>query len=459
MSDYIAEPFRIKMVEPLRMTTREEREAAIKKANYNMFSLAGKDVYIDLLTDSGTNAMSDAQWAGMMRGDESYAGSSSFYKLRDAVQDIFGHRFGQPVHQGRAAEKVLFPCLLSEGQYSVSNMHFDTTRGHVGLCKATPIDLVTKEAHDTEADYPFKGNMDVARLESFIKEKGAKNIGMITMTITNNTAGGQPVSLANMREVAKIARQYEIVLNIDAARFAENAMFIKEREEGCEQRSIQDITREMFSYADCFTMSAKKDGIVNIGGLIGIKDDPDLFTKVQSMTVPMEGFVTYGGLAGRDLEAIAIGLYESLDEDYLAYRLGQIRYLGDKLLAGGIPIQYPTGGHAVFVDAKKLLPHIPYYEFPGQALVIEAYLEGGIRGCDIGSFMLDLDPETGEQPEAEIEFARFCIPRRVYTQAHLDHIAKTLIAIKDKADSLKGYRIVWQPKVLRHFTSKLEPLE
>ncbi|HHU07054.1 MAG TPA: tryptophanase [Clostridiaceae bacterium] len=459
MSDYIAEPFRIKMVEPLRMTTREEREAAIEKANYNMFALPGKDVYIDLLTDSGTNAMSDAQWAGMMIGDESYAGSSSYYKLRDAVQDIFGYRYGQPVHQGRAAEKVLFPCLLKEGQYSVSNTHFDTTRGHVGLCKATPIDLVTKEALDTEKDYPFKGNMDVDKLENFIREKGADNIGVIIMTITNNSAGGQPVSLANMRQVAAVARQYDIVLNIDAARFAENAMFIKQREKDCEDRSIQDITREMFSYADCFTMSGKKDGIVNIGGLIGVKEDEDLFTKVQSMTVPLEGFVTYGGLAGRDLEALSIGLYEALDEDYLEYRLGQIRYLGDILRKGGIPIQYPTGGHAIFVDARKVLPHIPFYEFPGQALVIETYLEGGVRGCDIGSYMLDPDPETGEQPEAEMEFARFCIPRRVYTQAHLDHIARTLIAIKDKADSLKGYRIVWQPKVLRHFTAKLQPLE
>ncbi len=458
MSSYIAEPFRIKMVEPLSITTRAQREEAIKLANYNLFSLPSKDVYIDLLTDSGTNAMSDMQWAGVMVADESYAGASSYYKLRDTVRDIFQYRYMQPVHQGRAAEKILYPCLLKAGQYSVSNMHFDTTRGHVGLCKAKPVDLVVPEAHDTETVYPFKGNMDVERLENFIREKGAENIGVIVMTITNNTAGGQPVSMANMREVAAVAKKYQIVLNIDAARFAENAMFIKERESGYADRSIIDITREMFSYADCFTMSAKKDGIVNMGGIIGVKEDQELFTKVQALTVPFEGFVTYGGLAGRDLEALALGLYEALDENYLKYRLGQIRYLGDKLRAGGVPIQYPTGGHAVFVDARKVLPHIPYYEFPGQALVIEAYLEGGIRGCDIGSYMLDPDPETGKQLQAEMELARFCIPRRVYTQAHLDHIADTLISVKDKAETLKGYRIVWQPEVLRHFTAQLEPV-
>ncbi len=459
MSNYIAEPFRIKMVERLNKSSRAERAEAIKKANYNMFALPSKAVYIDLLTDSGTNAMSDDQWAGMMIGDESYAGADSYFKLRDTVRDIFACRYVQPVHQGRAAEKILYPCLLKEGQYSVANTHFDTTRGHINLCKAKPVDLVDETAHETETVHPFKGNMDCERLRKFIVDKGAENIGVIVMTITNNSAGGQPVSMANMREVSEIAGEYGIVLTIDGARFAENAMFIKEREEGYAEHSILDITREMFGYADCFTMSAKKDGIVNMGGLIGVRDDQDLFTKIQALTVPYEGFLTYGGLAGRDLEALAIGLYEAIDEDYLAYRLGQIRYLGDKLRAGGVPIQYPTGGHAVFVDARKILPQIAYYQFPGQALVIEAYLEGGIRGCDIGSFMLDLDPETGEQLEAELEFARFCIPRRVYTQAHLDHIAKTLITVSEKAHSLKGYRIVWQTQVLRHFTARLEPLE
>ena len=435
MSNYITEPFRIKMVEPLRVTTREQRESAIKNANYNMFALPSKEVYIDLLTDSGTNAMSDTQWAGIMVGDESYAGASSYYKLRDAIRDIFGYRYMQPVHQGRAAEKILYPCLLKAGQYSVSNMHFDTTRGHVGLCKAKPVDLVVAEARDTEANYPFKGNMDVEKLEKFIIEKGAENIGVIVMTITNNSAGGQPVSMQNLRETFALAKQYGIVLNIDAARFAENAMFIKEREEGYADHSIVEITREMFSYADSFTMSAKKDGIVNMGGIIGIKEDSDLFTKVQALTVPYEGFVTYCGLAGRDMEALAIGPYEALEEDYLAHRLGQIRYLGDKLREGGVPIQYPTGGHAVFVDAKRVLPHIPYYEYPGQALVIEAYLEGGIRGCDIGSYMLDPDPETGKQMEAEMEFARFCIPRRfipsptsIISPIHLFQLKKMPIA-------------------------------
>lgn len=457
MAKYIAEPFKIKMIEPMKMTTREEREQYLKEANYNLFSLKSDYVYIDCLTDSGTGAMSDSQWAGIMKGDESYAGARSYYKLMDAVKDIFGYNYAQPVHQGRAAEKVLFPCLLKEGQYSLSNMHFDTTRGHVTLCKAIPKDIVVKEATDTENFAPFKGNMDVERMEAFINEVGCDKVGVIIMTITNNSAGGQPVSMENIKETSVIAKKYKIPFVIDAARFAENAYFIKTREVGYEDKSIKDITREAFSYADAFTMSAKKDAIVNMGGLIGIKDNENLYNAVKGFTVPFEGFVTYGGLSGRDLEALAIGLYEGIDYDFLRYRIGQVQYLGELLKEGGVPFQYPTGGHAVFIDAKKLLPHIPYYEFPAQALACELYLEAGIRGCDIGSYMLD--PVDGVQPESEMEFTRLCIPRRVYTKAHLDIIAEALINIKENASKIKGYEIVWQPEVLRHFTAKLKPIE
>lgn len=457
MAKYIAEPFKIKMIEPIKMTTREEREQYLKEANYNLFSLKSDYVYIDCLTDSGTGSMSDSQWAGIMKGDESYAGARSYYKLIDAVKDIFGYEYAQPVHQGRAAEKVLFPCLLKEGQYSISNMHFDTTRGHVTLCKAIPKDIVVKEATDTENFAPFKGNMDVERMEAFINEVGCNKVGVIIMTITNNSAGGQPVSMENIKETSRIAKKYGIPFVIDAARFAENAYFIKTRESGYEDKSIKDITRETFSYADAFTMSAKKDAIVNMGGLIGIKDNEAMYNAVKGFTVPFEGFVTYGGLAGRDLEALAIGLYEGIDYDFLRYRIGQVQYLGELLKEGEVPFQYPTGGHAIFIDAKKLLPHIPYYQFPAQALACELYLEAGIRGCDIGSYMLD--PVDGVQPESEMEFTRLCIPRRVYTKAHLDLIAEALINIKENSSKIKGYEIVWQPQVLRHFTAKLKPIE
>ncbi len=456
MPKYIAEPFKIKMVEPIKMTTREQRQRYLAEGDYNLFSLKSDYVYIDCLTDSGTGAMSDAQWAGIMTGDESYAGSRSYYRLLDAVRDIFGYRYAQPVHQGRAAEKVLLPCYLKEGQYSISNMHFDTTRGHVGLCKAVPMDIVVAEAKDTVNYHPFKGNMDIERAEAFINQVGPDKIGVIIMTITNNTAGGQPVSMENIKAASQLAKKYKIPYMIDAARYAENAYFIKKREPGYADKSIIEITREAFSYADAFAMSAKKDAIVNMGGLIGIKDDEQLFTQVKAYTVPYEGFVTYGGLAGRDLEGLAIGLYEGIDCDFLEYRIGQVEYLGELLREYGIPLQYPTGGHAVFIDAKKLLPHIPYYQFPAQALACELYLEAGIRGCDIGSYMLD--EEDGVQPEAEMEFTRLCIPRRVYTRSHLDVIAQALKNIKERADQIKGYEILWQPKVLRHFTAKLRPL-
>lgn len=447
------------MVETIKMLSREEREEKIAEAKYNMFSLKGEDVYIDLLTDSGTNAMSQEQWAGVMRGDEAYAGASSYFKLVEAAQDIFKYKYIQPVHQGRAAEKVLFGLLLSKGKYSISNMHFDTTRAHVEIAGARAIDCVVAEAADPALRVPFKGNMDVVKLESLINKHGADNIGLVIMTITNNSAGGQPVSVQNIRETSEICKKYNIKLCIDAARYAENAYFIKQREPGYENKSIKEIIREIFGYADMFTMSAKKDTIVNMGGLLGIKEDEELFQLCKGRTISFEGFVTYGGLSGRDLEALSIGLYEGIDENYLRYRIGQMEYLAGRLDEAGIAYQSPVGGHGVFVDAKAMFPHIPYNEFPGQALAIELYKEAGIRTCDIGSYMLGNDPDTGEQLHADFEFTRLAIPRRVYTQAHIDIMADALIAIKERANTVKGYRITWEPPILRHFQASLEPVK
>ncbi|AUN13514.1 tryptophanase [[Clostridium] sordellii] len=456
---YVAEPFKIKMVEPIKMTTKEEREVKIANANYNLFSLKADDVYIDLLTDSGTGAMSSKQWAAVMLGDESYSGASSYFKLVDAAKDIFGYKYIQPVHQGRAAEKVLIPLFAETGKYAISNMHFDTTRAHVELTGAKAIDCVVPEALDTVKYAPFKGNMDVARMENLINEFGPENVGVIIMTVTNNTAGGQPVSMKNMRETYKVAKKYNIPVLIDAARYAENAYFIKTREVGYEDKTIKEIVREMFSYGDMMTMSSKKDAIVNMGGLIGIKDDEELYDNIKARTISFEGFVSYGGLAGRDLEALAVGLYEGIDYDYLRYRIGQMEYIANRLDEAEIAYQSPVGGHAIFIDAKKLLPHIPYYQFPAQALAIELYKEAGIRSCDIGSYMLDNDPVTGEQRQSELELTRLAVPRRVYTQAHLDVIVDALISIKERASEINGYEITWQPKVLRHFTSKLKPVK
>ncbi|MGI6383368.1 MAG: tryptophanase [Tissierellaceae bacterium] len=456
---YVAEPFRIKMVESIKMLTREERIEKIKEAKYNLFNLKGEDVYIDLLTDSGTNAMSDKQWSGMMVGDEAYAGGRSYFKLVEAGQDIFGYKYIQPVHQGRAAEKVLFPLLLGKGKYAISNMFFDTTRAHVELSGARAIDCVVEEAKDPTIRAPFKGNMDVEKLEKLINELGPENVGLVVMTITNNSAGGQPVSVQNMRDVSAVCKKYGIPLDIDAARYAENAFFVKQREEEFKDASIKEIVKEMFSYADYFTMSAKKDTIVNMGGIIGIKEDDELYQKIKGNTISFEGFTSYGGLSGRDLEALAVGLYEGIDEDFLRYRIGQMEYLAAKLDDAGIAYQSPVGGHGVFVDAKAMFPHIPYNEFPGQALAVELYIEAGIRTCDIGSYMLGNDPDTGEQLKADFEFTRLAIPRRVYTQAHFDIMADALIAIKERASQVKGYRITWEPPVLRHFQAHLEPIE
>ncbi|MGI5892679.1 MAG: tryptophanase [Bacillota bacterium] len=458
---YIAEPFRIKMVEPIKMLTREEREAKIKAAHYNVFNLAGEDCYIDLLTDSGTNAMSDQMWAGILRGDEAYAGSRSYYKLVDACKDIFNYGYIQPVHQGRAAEKVLFGTFLKPGKYAISNMFFDTTRAHVELTGARAIDCVVEEAKNPSVRAPFKGNMDVKRLEELINELGPENVGLVVMTITNNSAGGQPVSVANMRATAAVCKKYNIPLDIDAARYTENAYFVKQREEEFKNSSIIEIVRAFFDCADMFTMSAKKDTLVNIGGIIGVKDpENDIILGIKANTISFEGFTSYGGLAGRDLEALAIGLYEGLNEDFLRYRIGQMEYIASRLDEAGIAYQAPVGGHGIFIDAKQIFPNMPYYEFPGQVLTIELYKEAGIRACDIGSYMLGNDPDTLEQLEATFEFTRLAVPRRVYTQAHLDIVVDALIEIKKRAHTIKhGYKITWEPPILRHFQAHLVPIE
>lgn len=455
---YVMEPFRIKMVEPIKPTTREYRLECLKNANYNMFSLHSEDVYIDMQTDSGTGANSSAQYAAMMTADESYGGARGYYQVKAAVQDIFGYQYAQPVHQGRAAEKILFPILLGPGKVAIANHFFDTTNGHVVSTGARAINLVCEESKHADIPAPFKGNIDLEALDATIQEKGAENVGMILMTITNNSVGGQPVSMANIRETSKIAKKYGIPFIIDAARYAENAYFIKTREEGYADKSIKEIIKECFSYADAFTMSAKKDPIASMGGIIGVREDADLIKKVELRTIPNEGFLTYGGMSGRDIAAMAVGMYEGIDENFLAYRVGQTQYLGEKLHDMGIPFQYPVGGNAIYLDSAAIMKHIPWYEFPAQALSAALYLEGGIRGGDIGSLSLDRDPDTHEQVRADIEFCRLCLFRRVYTQAHLDYVADVIKYVADHAEDYSGYKITEETPLLRHFTCKLEPL-
>ena len=461
MAVFLAEPYKIKVVEPIKVTTREYREQAIKEAGYNMFRLKSEDVYVDTLTDSGTNAMSAEQWSALMHGDEAYAGAASYYRLIAAAKDIFGYGFFQPVHQGRAAEKVLFPNKKKKGKYAIANLFFDTTRAHVELAGARCLECCNPEAADTQLKAPFKGNMDVEKLENIITEKGPENIGMVVMTITNNSAGGQPVSLQNMRDTAAICQKYHIHLNIDAARFAENAMFVKLREPECKDMSIKEITRAFFDLADTFTMSAKKDAIVNMGGLIGVKDEEAPYIlKIKANCISFEGFYTYGGLNGRDLDAMAVGLYEGMDENWLRYRLATMEYFGERLDEYGIPYQSPAGGHGIFLDAAKFYPQIPYNEFPGQVLSIELYKECGLRGCDIGSFMIGNDPDTGKQLKSINEFTRLAIPRRVYTQTHYDMVIEAINEVWKKRETIKrGYRITWEPPILRHFQATLEPIE
>lgn len=457
MDKFIAPPYRIKMVEPIKVTTREEREKYLREAHNNLFLLPSEAVYIDLLTDSGTGAMSHFQWAALMQGDESYAGSKSFYKLEDTVKEISSYKYMIPVHQGRGAEQVVLPILTKRpGMYFISNMHFDTTRAHVDLAGAKAIDCVIEECMDINNYHPFKGNMDVPRCENYIKECGAENVAGIIMTMTNNSAGGQPVSIQNLREVSTLAKKYHIPLIIDGARYAENAKFVKMREDEYKNSSINKIVSDMFTCADIFLMSAKKDGLVNIGGLIAIKEDEELFRACQGRTVPYEGFPTYGGLAGRDMEALAVGLKEGLEEDYLQHRLDQVRYLAEKLRDAGVPIQYPAGGHAVFVDCKSICPAIPFDQFPAQAVANELYLASGVRSVEVGSLLMGRDPETGENIQSPFEWMRLAIPRRTYTYAHLDHVAQGVIEVYKKRHEIKGLTFEYEPKILRHFMAKLK---
>lgn len=451
----IIEPFRIKSVEPIRMTTREERAKLIRAAHYNLFALEADDVLIDLLTDSGTGAMSAEQWAAVMRGDESYAGSPSFLRFRDAVQNLAPFKHVIPTHQGRAAEAILFSIFGGAGRMIPSNTHFDTTRGNIEASGATATDLVIDEGRDPASLHPFKGNMDIARLDAYLGEHGAA-VPCVMLTITNNAGGGQPVSLENIRAVAATARAHGKLFFIDGCRFAENAWFIKQREEGQQDRSIPDIVRDCFREADGMTMSAKKDAFGNIGGWLALNDD-DLAEEARAHLIRTEGFPTYGGLAGRDLDALTQGLTEIVDEDYLRYRIRTNEYIIEKLDALGIPVVKPAGGHAVFIDARAWLDHIPPTGYPGQAVAVALYELAGVRSCEIGTVMFGRQPDGSEQPAA-MDLVRLAFPRRTYTQSHADYIIEAFEELAAMKDSLTGFRIAWEPKLMRHFTCKFERL-
>jgi tryptophanase len=452
----IIEPFRIKSVEPVRLTTVEERQAKLEAAGYNLFNLHADDVLIDLLTDSGTGAMSSEQWAGIQRGDESYAGSPSWFRFLAAVQELFPFEHVIPTHQGRAAEKILFSVIGGPGKAIPNNTHFDTTRANVEFTGAEAVDLVIPEGREPATIHPFKGNMDLEALDAFIAARGPQNVPVVFVTITNNSGGGQPVSLENLRGVRAICDRYGLPLFLDACRFAENAWFIKEREPGYADRPVVEIVREMASLADGMTMSGKKDAIANIGGWLAL-NDASWAEACRNMLILTEGFPTYGGLAGRDLEAMAQGLREVVDPDYLRYRIRSTAYLGEALTAAGVPLVLPIGGHAVYLDAAALLPHIPPLEYPGQALACALYREGGIRGCEIGTVMFGRHPDGSEEP-APMELVRLAIPRRVYTQSHVDYVIEVIRWVAERAGELRGFRIDQQPATLRHFTARFAPL-
>lgn len=452
-----AESWKIKMVEPIRKSTRAEREQWIKEAHYNVFQLKAEQVYIDCITDSGTGAMSDRQWAAMMMGDESYAGARSFFRLKDTITRITGFEYVIPTHQGRAAENVLFSHLVKAGDVVPGNSHFDTTKGHIESRKATALDCTIDEAKNTQLEIPFKGNVDPKKLEKALAEHADK-VPFIIVTITNNTAGGQPVSMQNLREVRAIADKYHKRVILDSARFAENAYFIKTREKGYENKTIKEIAREMFDLADGMTMSAKKDGIVNMGGFIATRHE-DWYEGAKRFCIPFEGYLTYGGMNGRDMEALAVGLDENTEFDNLETRIKQVEYLAKRLDEFGIPYQRPVGGHAIFVDADKILTEIPKEEFPAQTLTIELYLEAGIRGCEIGYILADRDPVTRENRFGGLDLLRLCVPRRVYTNNHMDVIAVALKNVYDRRHEIKrGVKIVWESELMRHFTVQLERL-
>ncbi|HPX05974.1 MAG TPA: tryptophanase [Tenuifilaceae bacterium] len=450
-----SESFKIKMVEPIRKSTRAEREQWIKDAKYNLFNLKSEQVFIDLLTDSGTGAMSDRQWAAMMVGDESYAGASSYYNLKNAIKRILGFDHFLPTHQGRAAENVLFSAMIKEGDYIPGNSHFDTTKGHIEFRKAHAVDLTIDIASDTEAYHPFKGNIDTDKLEAYMAQNASK-VPFIIVTVTNNTAGGQPVSMECLRKTREIANKYGKPVVFDSARFAENAYFIKVREKGYENKTIKEIVAEMYSYADAMTMSSKKDAIVNMGGFIAMRSQ-ELWRECSKFNIMFEGYVTYGGMSGRDMNALAVGLDEGTEFEYLETRIKQVEYLGNKLKEFGIPFQTPAGGHAIFVDANKVLPNIPKEQFRAQTLAIELYLEAGVRGVEIGAILADRDPETRENRYPKLELLRLAIPRRVYTNNHMDVIAVALKNVFDRRNQItRGFEIAWEAPIMRHFTVELE---